>query len=98
MRANLIKVFCFSGGIPLVLLLGCTSTDPVRVEQDFGNSVRNMIQAQIYDPEAARNPPVDPPAALDGAKAGEALKEYRQDVGKPSKVEKELPLNILIGQ
>lgn len=75
---------------------GCTSTDPVRVEEDFGNSVRHMIQAQIHDPQAAANPPVDPPMNLDGAKADNILKSYRKDVSKPEQIEK--PLQITIGK
>jgi type IV pilus biogenesis protein CpaD/CtpE len=101
MRTKLIPAFYVFSGILWVLLTGCNSTDPVRVEQDFGNSVHHMIQAQIYNPQAARNPSTIPPAALDGPMAGEALKVYRTDVAKPgqgSQQKGNLPMNILIGQ
>jgi type IV pilus biogenesis protein CpaD/CtpE len=78
-----------------ILSAGCTSTDPVRVEDDFGNSVHNMIGAQIYDRGAAKNPPSDPPLALDGEKADKVLDVYRSDVSEPAKVEK--PISIRIG-
>jgi hypothetical protein len=87
-----------SSGLFMTLAVGCTSTDPIRVEQDFGNSVRNMVQSQIYDPEAAYNPPADPPTALDGPMVGEALKSYRESVGKPSETQQDLPLNIRMGR
>jgi type IV pilus biogenesis protein CpaD/CtpE len=103
MRTKTIPAFYVSSGILLALLTGCSSTDPVRVEQDFGNSVHHMIQAQIYNPQAARNPSTVPPAALDGPMAGNALDVYRKDVAKPSQgnqgsQKSGLPMNILIGQ
>jgi hypothetical protein len=104
MPTKLIPALYASSGILLTLLTGCNSTDPVRVEQDFGNSVHHMIQAQIYNPQAARNPSTVPPAALDGPMAGEALNVYRKDVAKPSQGNQgnqeqgKLPMNILIGQ
>lgn len=101
MQTKSIPTFYVSSGILLALLTGCSSTDPVRVEQDFGNSVHHMIQAQIYNPQAARNPSTVPPAALDGPMAGNALDVYRKDVAKPSQGGQEkgkLPMNILIGQ
>ncbi|MGH8577227.1 MAG: hypothetical protein ACREXX_10385 [Gammaproteobacteria bacterium] len=79
------------------LLLGaCTYSDPVRVEEDFGNSVRNMIKAQTYNPAAARNPPVEPPTVLDGTKGNRALEAYRGDIDKPAEVKQ--PIRIEIGE
>jgi type IV pilus biogenesis protein CpaD/CtpE len=77
-----------------VLLAGCSLTDPVRVEQDFGNSVRHMVEAQTYNPEAARQPASEPPTELDGPKAGEVLDTYRTAVGKPADVEKPIVINV----
>ena len=74
---------------------GCTTYhDPVRVEQDYGNSVRNMIQAQTYNPAAALNPSAVPPKGMDAPKAGAVLETYRSDVSKPQKVEQPILLNI----
>ncbi len=78
------------------LLGSCTWSDPVRVEEDFGNSVRNMIQAQTYDPDAARNPAVEPPRGIDGTKANRTLDAYRGDIGKPAEIKQ--PINIEIGE
>jgi type IV pilus biogenesis protein CpaD/CtpE len=79
----------------LVLTAGCTN-NLTRVEQDFGNSVRHMINAQIYDPKAAENPPTQPPTELDGTKGEKVLSTYREDVYKPEKAEQ--PLRIQIGR
>jgi type IV pilus biogenesis protein CpaD/CtpE len=77
-----------------LLLIGCTQWDPIAVEEDFGNSVRHMIQAQTYDPEARKNPPADPPTELDGQKASEILKTYRSDVGKAEEVKNAIDINV----
>jgi ABC-type oligopeptide transport system substrate-binding subunit len=77
-----------------LLLTACTRSDPVRVEEDFGNSVRNMVKAQTYNPEASRHPPVDPPKRLDGTKGNRALETYRGDVARPAEVEQPIRINI----
>lgn len=77
-----------------VLITACTYSDPVRVEQDFGKSVRNMIKAQTYNPEASRHPPVGPPEGLDGNRGNRALETYRGDVAKPEEVKQPIQINI----
>lgn len=77
-----------------VFVTGCSSTDPTRVEADYGNSVRNMIEAQIYDPEAANNPPSEPPTSLDGGYAEEVLEAYRDNVSKPEDVKRSISIEI----
>ncbi len=77
------------------LLSGCASTDAVRVEEDFGNSVRNMIQAQTYNPDAARNPPSEPPKVLDGTVGRRVLETYRGDVAPPRKTEQPIQLDVI---
>lgn len=51
------------------------------VENDFGNSVRNMVSSQTYDPQAAENPPQGVTEGLDGQKAGLGLETYRTEAG-----------------
>ena len=55
---------------------GC-SMDPSRVEEDFGKSVRQMVAAQIADPEAASNPDLDGPDLLDGVAGEYSVDAYR---------------------
>ncbi len=78
------------------LAAGCatTDTDPVRVEDDFGKSVRQMISAQIYDPAAARNPAVQPPMGLDGVQATAVLQAQREHVGDPKEVNKQMRIEV----
>jgi hypothetical protein len=77
-----------------LLLTACTWSDPVRVEQDFGKSVRNMVKAQTYNPEASRNPPVGPPKGLDGTRGNRALETYRGDVAQPEVIDQPIRINI----
>ncbi|MEJ2114959.1 MAG: hypothetical protein P8X88_02680 [Gammaproteobacteria bacterium] len=77
-----------------IFVSGCTSTDPTRVEADYGNSVRNMVEAQIYDPDAANYPPSEPPTTLDGNYAVEVLEAYRDDVSRPEEVRRPIKIEI----
>lgn len=72
-----------SNRLPLLLMsglaiAGCTSTDPGRVENDFGESVRQMIDAQLYNPEAAVDPSLIGVDTLDGTSAAIAIDNYRK--------------------
>jgi hypothetical protein len=92
----MISTIKLSGAVlsAVLLLTACTNSDPVRVEQDFGKSVRNMVKAQTYNPEASQYPPVDPPKRLDGTRGNRALETYRGDVAKPAEVNQPIRINI----
>jgi hypothetical protein len=76
------------------LMLGCTANDPVRVEQDFGNSVRHMVDAQTYDPHAAERAGTEPPTELDGQKGQRVLGTYRGDAAKPEEVRRPITIDV----
>lgn len=77
----------------IIFCTGCVSKTE-RLDNDFGNSYRNMVESQIYNPDAARNPPSDPPMALDGKKGELLLKTYRTDTGKPKAIERDIQIKI----
>ena len=54
-----------------------------------------LIDAQIYDRDAAADPGSDP-VSMDGAKAEEVLKTHRQDVGQPDAIQE--PIIIQTGR
>ena len=84
--------------LPLLVMLatGCSSvTEPVRVEQDFGNSVRQMIAAQTLNPMTVANPDPEPVMGLDGPKAMGVLQVYREDIAKPAEIQN--VINISVG-
>ena len=68
----------------LLIGLGGCSADPKYVEADFGNSVRQMVAAQIYDPVVASDPVEEPPELLDGTGASESVTGYRQSARRSS--------------
>ena len=68
-------------GMALALFLGGCATPTS--EDDFGNSVRRMIEAQKHVPE--EQPPQLP--SLDGARAEASVTQYRKEVGAPERIE-----------
>jgi len=79
-----------AAAVSLALLAGCESTS--KIEADFGNAYRNMVAAQIHNPEAARNPPADPPLTMDGQRASDVMDKYR--TGEDRKGTAQRPLSI----
>ena len=71
--------------VGLVLLTGCAS-EPTHVRDTYGDAVRNMVDAQIYDRAAAANPG-DAPVSLDGKKGEVILKKQREDVPAAKQVQ-----------
>ena len=69
--------------VMLLLLTGIASsgcsTEPKRVEADYGNSVNQMVQAATYDPEAAASTESKPVIGMDGKRALNTLDAMRSD-------------------
>lgn len=78
-----------------VLVAGCSLSEPRRTEADFGNSVRNMIAEQTYDPDAAARNAEQIPEGYDAELGENVMKVYRKDVAKPKTIAK--PIQIQIG-
>lgn len=93
-RSKQFSLACFTG--LLLILAGCStnSTDPVRVEMDYGNSVRNMVDAQIYDQAAANSLQSRPVIGIDGVKAEGVIESYHADQGKTEEVREPIRFNI----
>lgn len=86
------KSVLYSALALFVLLTGCV-IDPKNVEEDFGKSVKQMVDAQIYDPKAATNPDLIAPLILDGSAAGSSVETVREK-SKGKGDEKKQPLTI----
>jgi len=65
-------------GLAMVLSFGC-STEPKRVEADYGNSVHQMVQASTYNPEAAASTVSTPVIGMDGKRAMNSLDAMTTD-------------------
>lgn len=70
-----------AGVIVAAFLGGCASPTS---EDDFGNSVRRMIEAQKYIPPGQRESSLP---VLDGSKAETTVGQYRKDVGNPERIQ-----------
>lgn len=71
---------------------GCANQS--RTAADFGNSVRQMTEQQIYDINAATLP--DPNAVLGGDpdRLNNTLEGHREDVAKPADVAAPVTINL----
>jgi type IV pilus biogenesis protein CpaD/CtpE len=78
------------------MLAGCVSTEPERVEADFGNSVNQMIQAQTHNPEAAARTESIPVKEMDGEMAINTLEALRKDTKRETEEFNNL-INVQIG-
>lgn len=79
-------------GLVLMLVAGCATKS--NVEPQFGNAVRQVTDAQIYDADAAANP--DPAAVLGGdpERLNNTLSGHRKDVASPSSVDSPVTINV----
>ncbi len=73
-----------AGLIFTALLGGCATPSS---EEDFGNSVRQMVEAQKYTPPGQSEHRLP---ALDGQRGEAALKQYRTDVGNPELIYRDM--------
>ena len=65
---------------------------PKHLDENFGNSVRHVINAQTLYPENAYND--KPIMTLDGQKSGKIIRTYRNDVTLPEQSRQRLKLDI----
>ena len=80
-----------------LILTACGDANykPSNVDANFGKSVKHMVQAQILNPDAAQNPPTEPPKHMDGYAGGNTLDALREGF---STVEKLDSIQISIGE
>jgi len=70
----------------LMILDGCAewSSNPARVQANYGASVHSLVNNQIYNPNKAQHPAALLPDGMEGNKANSALnRTYRELVVKP---------------
>jgi hypothetical protein len=82
--------------ISLQLLSGCSqwNSDPTRLQADYGQSVRAMVNNQIYNPSKSQTPAALAPDGMEANKAATLLNGgraydgtgYRTDIGKVGNV------------
>jgi hypothetical protein len=71
---------------------------PTQTESNFGESVRQMISAQTYDPSTLTAPSAEPVDSTDGQLLEGVLEEYRGAVASPDSVSNEIVIGLGGGQ
>ena len=82
------------GTVTAVAALAAAGCADAPSEADYGNSVKQMVEAQTYDPAASANPPEQPPMASDAARLDNAMTVYRIDVAKAGAVKREAEFSV----
>ncbi|WP_271271347.1 hypothetical protein [Aliamphritea hakodatensis] len=77
--------------IAMGLVIGGCSSQP---RPELGSSVRAMTEQQTYNPAATQQNASRDGNSLDGESGVHILRTYRQAVGQPREVKKEIQVNI----
>lgn len=72
------------------LLASCQSP----VEEDFGNSVRQVMQAQYLHPELEKNPPTEVVNVSDGQRLEGATEIYRGENSTSERVREDIRVDV----
>jgi hypothetical protein len=77
-------------------LFGCADGNyrPYVLDDSFGQANKQLVKAQIANPEAAANPPAESPKRMDGYAGVNTLDSYRQGF---SQIQQPQGLTINIG-
>ena len=81
-------------GITASALLAACTTEPTATEANFGASVRQMIEAQTYDPSTLTTPSTETIDSGDGRRLETVLETYRTDVAKPAVVNEDIVVSV----
>jgi type IV pilus biogenesis protein CpaD/CtpE len=75
-------------------LVGACAHEPSELERNFGSSVRNMIEAQTYDPSTLSSPSTETLEGGDGRRVEAVLEVYRTDVAQPDAASEEIVISV----
>ena len=80
-----------------LLVVACNDANykPTTVDQNFGMAYRQVTQAQILNPKAAQNPPLDPPKHMDGYAGANTIDAFRDGF---SAIEETQAISISVGE
>jgi len=75
----------------LFALAGCETS---RVEQEYGEAVRQMINAQVYDPSTLTSPSAKPVEGADPDMVNSAIEAFREHVSRPEDVSQDVVIQV----
>ena len=79
-------------GLPVVATLAACA--PTLTEQNFGVSVRQMVEAQTNDPSTLTTPSTETIEDGDGRRLEAVLDTYRTDVAKPDAISEDIVVSV----
>lgn len=79
--------------VAIAIAAGC-SRQPTVPAAEFGESVRSVMNSQIYDFEAAIHPNPDAIEGSDPDRLDAALKVHRADVAQPQEIRQPITINL----
>ena len=79
--------------VAAVLANGCSRQPTIPVAK-FGEAVRNVMESQIHDHEAAIHPDPNAVEGSDPYRLDAALSAYREDVANPQEVQQPITIDI----
>ncbi|MDH3265575.1 MAG: hypothetical protein OEM25_01305 [Gammaproteobacteria bacterium] len=90
------KTLIFTGPLLVAVAIsaGC-SRQPTVPPAQFGDAVRNVMEAQIHDYEAALHPTPDAVEGSDPERLNNVVEVYREDLTEPQSVSQ--PISISFG-
>lgn len=87
------RILAAAGAALLTLAMtACTSAS--LTEQNFGDSVREMVRAQTYDPSTLESPSEAPIERTDGPLLEGVIDVYRGDVSGRESVGNDIVINV----
>lgn len=88
------KILMNSAALLALCVVGGCATEPSVSEQNFGNSVRNMVRAQTYDASTLDGGASDSVADGDGQRIEGVLDTYREAPSQPTNVGQEVSISV----
>jgi hypothetical protein len=77
--------------VALAVLAGCEST---RTDSEYGEAVRQMINAQTYDPATLTKPSAKPVEGADPDMVNAAIEVFREHVSRPEDVGQDIVIQV----
>lgn len=77
-KKHLSRTLCLIAGA--LWLAGCADGNyrPYALDDNYGKAEKHLLNAQIADPKAAKNPPAKAPNKMDGYAGANTINSYRQ--------------------
>ena len=74
-----------------IVLAACSSN---RVEDEYGDAVHEMVNAQVYNPATLTNPSDKPVEGADPDMVNNAIEALREHVGAPEEVSNDIVVRV----